>query len=107
VERYKFTEKERDTETEYDYFGARYYDSRIGRWLSVDLQADKTLYLTPYHYTRNNPINIINPNGEEDFTATVRTYIPYQRVGPYWENNRGPILKGSSYRTEQKIMNVS
>jgi RHS repeat-associated protein len=27
----KFTGKERDTETGYDYFGARYYDSRIGR----------------------------------------------------------------------------
>ena len=27
--RYKFTGKERDVETGYDYFGARYYDSRI------------------------------------------------------------------------------
>gem|GEM_PF-4451752 len=27
----KSTGKERDTETGYDYFGARYYDSRIGR----------------------------------------------------------------------------
>jgi len=34
--KYKFTSKERDTETGYDYFGARCYDSRIGRWLSVD-----------------------------------------------------------------------
>ncbi len=30
--KYKFTSKERDSETNYDYFGARYYDSRIGRW---------------------------------------------------------------------------
>ncbi|MBW7843480.1 MAG: hypothetical protein H3C40_12215 [Ignavibacterium sp.] len=29
--KYKFTSKERDVETGYDYFGARYYDSRIGR----------------------------------------------------------------------------
>jgi len=29
--KYKFTGKERDIETGYDYFGARYYDSRIGR----------------------------------------------------------------------------
>jgi hypothetical protein len=34
-EKYKFTGKERDDETNYDYFGARYYDSRIGRWLGV------------------------------------------------------------------------
>jgi len=34
--RYKFTEKERDVETGYDYFGARYYDSCIAKWMSVD-----------------------------------------------------------------------
>ncbi|MEO8663913.1 MAG: RHS repeat-associated core domain-containing protein [Ignavibacteria bacterium] len=34
--KYKFTGKERDKENNYDYFGARYYDSRIGRWESTD-----------------------------------------------------------------------
>jgi len=33
---YKFEGKERDTETLNDDFGARYYSSRIGRWLSSD-----------------------------------------------------------------------
>ena len=36
VERYKFTGKERDTETNYDFFGARYHDSDLGRWLTPD-----------------------------------------------------------------------
>ncbi|MBZ0182895.1 MAG: hypothetical protein K8F60_10595, partial [Melioribacteraceae bacterium] len=35
-EKYDFTEKERDTETGLNYFGARYYDSDLGRWTSVD-----------------------------------------------------------------------
>jgi len=39
--KYKFTEKERDIETGYDYFGARFYDSDLGRWLSIDPLADK------------------------------------------------------------------
>jgi RHS repeat-associated protein len=34
--RYKFEGKERDTETNNDDFGARYYTSRFGRWLSAD-----------------------------------------------------------------------
>ena len=33
---YKFEGKERDTETQNDDFGARYYSWRFGRWLSAD-----------------------------------------------------------------------
>jgi RHS repeat-associated protein len=36
---YKFEGKERDTETGNDDFDARYYSSRIGRWLSADWSA--------------------------------------------------------------------
>jgi RHS repeat-associated protein len=33
---YKFTGKERDSETGLDYFGARYYSNGLGRWVSAD-----------------------------------------------------------------------
>src|SRR5258708_33668365 len=33
---YKFTGKERDTESGLDYFGARYYSNALGRWISAD-----------------------------------------------------------------------
>lgn len=36
AQNYKFEGKERDTETGNDDFGARYYTSRFGRWLSSD-----------------------------------------------------------------------
>jgi RHS repeat-associated protein len=36
AQNYKFEGKERDTETGNDDFGARYYSSRFGRWLSAD-----------------------------------------------------------------------
>ena len=36
---YKFTGKERDTESGLDYFGARYYGSTMGRWMSPDWAA--------------------------------------------------------------------
>ncbi len=33
---YRFTGRERDTELGLDYFGARYYASSMGRWMSPD-----------------------------------------------------------------------
>lgn len=63
--RYKFTEKERDAETGYDYFGARYYDARIGRWLALDPLAEKYRAWTLFAYTLDNPINRVDPNGME------------------------------------------
>lgn len=63
VQRYIFTEKERDTETGYDYFGARFYDSDLVRWLTVDPLADKYPGWSPYNYTLNNPLKFIDPNG--------------------------------------------
>ena len=61
--RYKFTGKERDQETGWDYFGARYYDSRIGRWLSVDPLAHINPNLSPYVYCANNPFKYIEVDG--------------------------------------------
>ncbi|GBD90875.1 hypothetical protein BMS3Abin04_01595 [bacterium BMS3Abin04] len=55
-DRYNFTEKERDKETGFDYFGARYYDSEIGRWTTVDPLADLFPGKSPYSYANNNPL---------------------------------------------------
>ncbi|HRF67289.1 MAG TPA: RHS repeat-associated core domain-containing protein [Ignavibacteria bacterium] len=63
--KYDFTGKERDNETSYDYFGARYYDSRIGRWGQVEPLLDKYVNISPYCYSINNPINSYDPNGKD------------------------------------------
>ena len=59
------TGKERDSETGFSYFGARYYDSDLMTgWLSVDPLADKYPSLSPYAYCALNPIRVIDPNGD-------------------------------------------
>ena len=59
-----FTGKERDAETGYSYFGARYYDSDLsGLFLSVDPMADKYPSISPYAYCMWNPVKLVDPNG--------------------------------------------
>ncbi len=101
---YKFTSKERDEESEYDYFGARYYDSRIGRWGQVEPLLDKYPSLTPYNYSVDNPLRVIDPNGADPFEIIVRTYIPFDVVFPGFKgDSRGADPKSNSFRTEQRI----
>ena len=64
--KYKFTGKERDKESGLDYFGARYYDSEIGRWLSVDPLGSQRPGLSPYQYCQNNPLALIDHTGMLD-----------------------------------------
>ena len=59
-----FTGKERDAETGYSYFGARYYDSDLsGLFLSVDPMADKYPSISPYAYCAWNPLKLVDPDG--------------------------------------------
>jgi RHS repeat-associated protein len=66
--RYKFTGKQRDDETNYDYFGARYYNSEFGGWLSVDPMADFHPGENPYLYCKSDPINLIDLFGLDTLT---------------------------------------
>jgi len=61
---FTFSAKERDQETGYSYFGSRYYNSDLGIWLSVDPMSDKYPSMSPYVYCANNPIKLVDPNGE-------------------------------------------
>lgn len=55
---YTYSGKERDAETGYSYFGARYYCSGLSVWLSVDPMAAKypSLYKNRLESNRKNPM---------------------------------------------------
>ena len=66
------TGKERDAESGLDYFGARYYGSSMGRFMSPDplgghLEDPQTL--NKYSYVANNPLSRTDPTGL-DFNLT-------------------------------------
>ena len=92
-----FTGKERDSETGNDYFGARYYASSMGRFMSPDwsakeepvpyAQLDDPQSLNLYSYVRNNPLARTDPDGhcctevvdeiESDFAGLMAGYQGY------------------------------
>ena len=63
-ERYLTTQHERDEETGLDYRGARYYDSDVARFLSLDPLAKKFIAWSAYNYVMGNPIVFVDPTGK-------------------------------------------
>ena len=75
AQNYKFTGKERDSESGLDYFTARYYGSSMGRFMSPDdfgghLEDPQTL--NKYAYAGNNPLRYTDPGGH-DFWQSCAT----------------------------------
>ncbi|MBR6068216.1 MAG: RHS repeat-associated core domain-containing protein [Bacteroidales bacterium] len=62
---YTFSAKEKDAESGYTYFGARYYSDNMMMWLSVDPMSDKYPSMSPYMYCAGNPIKYFDPDGKE------------------------------------------
>src|SRR5205807_4637251 len=89
-----FTGKERDSESGNDNFGARYYGSSLGRFMSPDPLAGHTedpQTLNRYTYVRNNSLNLTDPTGLDfyvrcgDDSETCQNH----RVGSYATNDDG------------------
>jgi RHS repeat-associated protein len=80
-EKYFTTQHERDRETGFDYRGARYFDSDIGRFLSVDPLASQYPAWSDYNYVMGNPISLIDPDGR-----SPQDWIKNKSTGQYsWD----------------------
>jgi len=63
-DRYLTTNHERDKETGLDYRGARYYDSDVARFLSIDPWQAKYPQWSTYNYVMGNPVMLVDPTGK-------------------------------------------
>ena len=107
---YTFSAKEKDSETGLSYFGARYYSSDLSIWLSVDPMASKYPSLSPYVYCANNPVKLVDPNGEDfgnyyDFDGNLigddgvedgKTYVITDEDGISINNRRVTVFNQQS-----------
>ena len=82
---FTFTGKERDEETGYGYFGARYMDHELmTMWLSVDPMADKYPSISPYAYCAWNPVKLVDPDGMDTLIFSHKGY--YEKTLPGGDN---------------------
>lgn len=88
VSQREYTGHEFDEESELTYAKARYLDSDIGKWISMDPASrdNPRQFLTDpqqlnhYSYVRNNPINGIDPTGNQYVDINVGYSLPVPGV---------------------------
>ncbi|MGE5340870.1 MAG: RHS repeat domain-containing protein, partial [Candidatus Omnitrophota bacterium] len=102
IPRLTYSGKEREADSGLDYFGARYFQNRLYRFISVDPFVDKDKALVNpqswnlYAYCRNNPITYFDPDGKLETPHSASRYRQerYQRY----------LMEGGHEYAFQKIM---
>ena len=74
---WRFAAKRFDPELNLIYFGKRYYDPELGRWLTTD-PAGFVDSLNLYQYDLNNPFRYYDPDGE--FAFLIPLAIPFAQL---------------------------
>ncbi len=87
--RQKFTGYQKDTETSLDFAEARMYENRYGRFTAIDPllssgRSAKPQTFNRYAYALNNPIVLIDDNGEFPFYFYLRSFAPYDWFGGFF-----------------------
>jgi RHS repeat-associated protein len=110
---WRFSSKRTDSETGFIYFGRRYYDSNLGRWITPDpigFEGGPNLYA----YVMNNPLTNIDLYGlcaedssqgvgsERGFMSSVRDFFvsAYEGIRDCLASLGGAVIDGVSLCTE-------
>jgi RHS repeat-associated protein len=116
---YKFTDQEKDNESNLMYYDSRYYNQSIGRFIQSDplslylydneqvkenTQRDQNdilsnlQYLNSYAYTLNNPIVYVDPDGNISFRPLFRSTFNVIKSYVQWI--------GEAYKQQQSKQNL-
>ena len=80
---YLFNAKEFDEETGLYYYGARYMNPVTNLWYGVDPLAEKYVATGGYVYTLDNPVRLIDPNGNWSWPWERGSLIEYRGNGVF------------------------
>lgn len=87
-----FTGKKHDDTTGLTYFGARYYDPEVGRFMGMDavgFQDDNPISYNRYAYANNNPYRYSDPDGNVPILIPVVIFIAKELAGEAFERTTG------------------
>jgi len=90
-EPYKFTGKELERDFGIYYFGARYYNPHLVRWISVDpiiLTEGEEHDYKPYSYALNSPYNFEDPDGAKAFNRVWKAIKKGYRATRKWVSDK-------------------
>ena len=95
TKRYRYTGKERDEETGFNYHGARYYAPWLGRWINSDPDslADG---INLFRYVQNNSIGLKDSTGKKS-----EELYPYKKRGRGW-GSKGPHQAHFAVESQEK-----
>ena len=105
-ERFTFTGKEKDIETGYYYFGARFDNVDLG-FMSVDPISNKYPSISPYAYCAWNPVKLVDPNGRDckiSIDNKAKTIIISANIIIYSRNISENKLKGIASQYQKDIL---
>jgi len=78
--------KELNQETGWYYYGARYYDPQVSTWLSVDPLVEKYPAFSPYNFTMNNPVRLVDADGRG---TKEHDWVPVKGQPGKWKAQKG------------------
>ncbi len=90
IQPYTYTGREYDEESGLYYYRARYYDAKVGRFISEDPIGFAGGDVNFYAYVGNNPVNFTDPSGEAAIAAPI--IVGLIRVGAWLGTRLGPTI---------------